>query len=208
MSDAANPWDLRYGGDDYVYGRDPNDFLREMAHRIPPGPVLCLAEGEGRNAVFLAGRGHRVTAVDASAMGIEKIRRLAAEGGVEVEALHADLAGYSIAPGVWSGVVSIFAHLPPPLRQRLHREIIAGLKPGGVFILEAYTPAQLSLGTGGPPVAELMMELDVLQQELDGLDWVVARELEREIQEGTLHVGRSAVVQLVGMRPLPRSGEG
>jgi len=201
MNETPDPWDLRYGGDDYAYGREPNDFLREMAPRIPAGPVLCLAEGEGRNAVFLAGRGHRVTAVDASRMGIEKTRRLAADRGVDIHAVHADLAGFSIASGVWAGVVSIFAHLPPPLRRTLHREIVTGLQPGGVFILEAYTPAQLALGTGGPPVVELMMELDVLQGELEGLEWVVARELEREIQEGTFHIGPSAVVQLVGVRP-------
>jgi len=202
MKQTPDPWDLRYGGEDYAYGTDPNDFLREMAHRIPPGPVLCLAEGEGRNAVFLAGRGHRVTAVDASVMGIAKTRQLAADRGVEVEAIHADLSGFCIAPGFWAGVVSIFAHLPPPLRRRLHQEVVTGLQPGGVFILEGYTPAQLALGTGGPPVAELMMELDVLRGELGGLDWVVAREVEREIQEGRFHIGPSAVVQLVGVRPL------
>jgi SAM-dependent methyltransferase len=201
MDPHTNPWDQRFGGEEYVYGREPNDFLREMAPRIPPGPVLCLAEGEGRNAVFLAGLGYAVTSVDGSGEGVRKTLRLAKEHGVAVEALHADLADFRIEPGGWAGIVSIFAHLPPPLRREVHRQVVDGLRPGGVFVLEAYTPAQLPLGTGGPPVAELMMTLDGLRDELDGLELDVARELERDIREGRLHRGRSAVVQLVGRAP-------
>ena len=201
MDPHANPWDQRFGGEEYVYGREPNDFLREMAPRIPPGPVLCLAEGEGRNAVYLAGLGYDVTSVDGSGEGVRKTLRLAEEFGVAVEAQHADLADIRIEPGAWAGIVSIFAHLPPPLRREVHRQAVAGLRRGGVFILEAYTPAQLSRGTGGPPVAELMMTLDGLQDELVGLELEVAREVERDIQEGRLHRGRSAVVQLVAKAP-------
>lgn len=199
--DASDPWNARYASAEYVYGREPNDFLREMAPRIPHGPVLCLAEGEGRNAVFLAGLGHPVTGVDSARAGVEKMQRLASERGVNVEAVHADLAGFQIDAGRWAGVVSIFAHLPPPLRRRVHRAVVEGLRPGGVYILEAYTPAQLALGTGGPRVAELLVDLESLRDELDGLEFEVAREVEREIHEGRLHHGRSAVVQLVGRRP-------
>lgn len=197
----ANPWDQRFGGEEYVYGREPNDFLRDMAHRIPPGPVLCLAEGEGRNAAFLAGLGYPVTSVDGSVEGVRKTLRLAKESGVAVEALHADLADFTIDPRRWSGIVSIFAHLPAPLRRSVHRQVVAGLRPGGVFILEAYTPAQVGRGTGGPPTAELMMTLDGLREELEGLELEVAREVERDIHEGRLHGGRSAVVQVVARAP-------
>jgi SAM-dependent methyltransferase len=202
-SNDANPWDLRYAGDTYKYGREPNDFLREMSGQIPPGPVLSLAEGEGRNAVFLAGLGHRVTGVDGSAVAVNKAQRLAADRGVgdRVDFVHADLADFPIEPSAWAGVVSIFAHLPPPVRRTVHRRLVDGLRPGGVLILEAYTPDQLAHGTGGPPTADLMMDLETLRDELAGLVLEVGREVEREVREGTLHQGKSAVVQVVGRKP-------
>ncbi|WP_440996079.1 SAM-dependent methyltransferase [Arhodomonas sp. SL1] len=193
-------WDERYATEDYAYGEAPNDFLVEQGWRIPPGPVLCLAEGEGRNAVWLASRGHGVTAVDASAVGLEKAARLAETQGVAIRCEHADLADYHIAPGKWAGIVSIFAHTPPKIRRRVHRQVVAGLKPGGVFLLEAYTPRQLEYRTGGPPVAEMMMELSSLEAELEGLTFDIAREREREIREGRYHTGPGHVVQVVARR--------
>lgn len=194
-------WDERYDVDEYIYGTEPNDFLREMCQRIPKGRVLCLADGEGRNSVFLAEQGYDVTAVDASSVGIEKGRRLAAERGVTVESIHADLAEFDIAANTWQGVVSIFAHIPPEARKRIHRQVVEGLVPGGVLVLEAYTPQQLALGTGGPKVPELTMDLHRLYPELDGLDFEVAREFERDVVEGNFHTGRGAVVQVLAIKP-------
>ena len=171
-----------------------------MAAALPPGDVLCLAEGEGRNAVHLAGLGHRVTAVDQSAIGLAKARKLAAARGVVIETVQADLEIYQIDPGAWAGIVATFAHLPPPLRRRVHRDVVRGLQPGGVFILEAYTPRQLALGTGGPQSLELLMTLDDLREELAGLEFEVAQELERDVTEGAYHHGRGAVVQVLGRR--------
>lgn len=197
----ATFWNIRYGTDNHVYGESPNAFLAAMAPRIATGPVLCLAEGEGRNAVHLAVLGHQVTAVDQSEIGLAKARRLAARRGMEVKTVAADLADYRIAPAAWSGIVSIFAHLPPTLRCAVHAAVVAGLKPGGVFILEAYTPAQLAFGTGGPKSPELLMRLTDLRQELTGLELVIAQELERDVIEGDGHTGRSAVVQILARKP-------
>lgn len=193
-------WNERYAAPDYAYGEAPNAFLGEACVHLPEGPVLCLAEGEGRNAVFLAARGHRVTAIDQSEIGLAKARRLAAKQGVEVETVHADLGDFRIEPESWGGIVAIFAHLPPPLRRRVHREAVAGLKPGGVFVLEAYAPAQLAYGTGGPKVPELLMALPDLREELTGLEMLLAREVERDVIEGSFHTGRGAVVQIVGRK--------
>jgi len=195
-------WDERYADGDYAYGTSPNDFLVEQADRLPEGPILCLAEGEGRNAVWLAARGHAVTAMDASAVGLEKARRLAAERGVRIATCCSDLAHFEISPNVWSGIVSIFAHVPPDLRRAVHRRVVEGLRPGGVLILEAYTPEQLRFGTGGPPVAELTMSLATLEDELAGLVFEVAHEREREVFEGRYHQGRGHVVQIVGRKPV------
>lgn len=199
---GAEFWDQRYGNaDGFVFGTEPNDFLRTVADRIPAGPVLCLAEGEGRNAVFLAQRGHAVTAVDLSAAGLGKARELAAQRGVALATEVADLSRYTIAPGAWSGIVAIFMHLPPALRRDVLARAAAGLRPGGVFVMEAYTPAQLAFGTGGPKDAALLPTLELLRAELPGLDFVHGAELERDVIEGGGHTGRAAVVQVVARRP-------
>lgn len=193
-------WNDRYASDGYIYGEAPNGFLSEVTRHIPAGPVLCLAEGEGRNAVHLAIQGRRVTAVDQSEVGLAKAHQLAKVRGVEVKTVIRDLQHYHVTPGAWAGIIAIFAHLPPPLRRRVHAEAVLGLQPGGVFILEAYTPAQLALGTGGPKSPELLMTLTILREELAGLEFLIAREIEREVIEGECHTGRGAVVQILARR--------
>ena len=193
-------WNNRYAAPHYIYGETPNAFVAEMASQIPAGPVLCLAEGEGRNAVHLATLGHRVTAVDQSEAGLAKASQLAKARGVEIETVLADLENFAIIPRVWSGIVATFAHLPPAIRRQVHAQAVRGLRPGGVFVLEAYTPAQLAFDTGGPKSPELLMTLASLRDELAGLEFLVGRELEREVIEGDGHTGRGAVVQILARR--------
>jgi SAM-dependent methyltransferase len=200
MSDV-NFWDDRYAEPGYIYGTLPNEFLAASAGSIPQGGrVLCLAEGEGRNAVYLASLGYDVTAVDSSLVGLKKASELATSKGVSITTKATDLAEFIIEPEYWDGIVAIFAHLPPALRSRVHRSAVEGLKAGGVFILEAYTPRQLEFGTGGPPSLELLMPLETLKDELRGLEFIIAGETEREINEGRYHRGRGAVVQIVGVK--------
>ena len=203
MSDtgSVNMWDERYSMPGYAYGTDPNAYLAAAASQIPPGRVLSLGDGEGRNGVFLAQQGYEVTSVDGSAVGVRKARQLAADRGVAIEAIHAGLEAFEIEPKTWSGIVSIFCHLPPDLRARVNQQVVEGLVPGGVFILEAYTPRQLEYGTGGPPIEELLVPLQALSVELAGLELLVAQELEREVVEGRLHTGRAHVVHVVGRKP-------
>lgn len=193
-------WDERYGQEGFAFGTEPNDFLREVADRIPRGDVLCLGEGEGRNAVFLAERGCRVTAVDASSVGLDKTQRLAASRSAEVTTVLADLADYTIEASAWDGIVSIFCHLPPVLRAEVHRQVVRGLRPGGVAILEGYTPEQLDFGTGGPPVAELLYEPDTIFRDFAGLELEIAHHGVREVHEGRFHNGEAAVVQVLGRK--------
>ena len=194
-------WDQRYGGEDFAYGTEPNDFLRDHADRIPEGPVLCLAEGEGRNAVFLAARGHPVLAVDQSPVGLAKARRLAEDREVSIDTEVADLAEWNFPVEAFAGVVSIFGHLPPPVRRRVHAAAVRALRPGGVLLLEAYAPGQVGRGTGGPPVVEMTMSLDDLREELAGLEFERAEELERSVLEGRYHTGEASVVQIIGRKP-------
>lgn len=190
-------WDERYRADFYVFGTEPNGFLEQHLGELRKGEVLCLAEGEGRNAVFLAREGFKVTAVDASPVGLAKARRLAKEHGVEIQTVCADLEDYDMGVERWDSIVSIFCHVLPPLRKKVHARVRGALRKGGVFLLEAYTPAQLAHGTGGPKSAERMMSKALLREELAGLRFLRLEELEREILEGVHHTGRSAVVQLI-----------
>ena len=195
-------WNERYSDAEFHYGTEPNAFVAAHAALIPPGPVLCLAEGEGRNAVFLAARGHAVTATDQSPVGLAKAQHLAAARGVALTTQVGDLAGFAIAPAAWSGIVATFMHLPPLIRRDLLRRVATGLCPGGVFLFEAYTPDQLKHRTGGPVnQPELFVQLADLRAELAGLELLVARELERDVSEGRAHRGTGAVAQIAARRP-------
>lgn len=202
MSHFWDPrWDERFSQPGFFYGTEPNDFLRANCHVFKSGGrILCLGEGEGRNAVFLAQQGFEVTAVDGSPKGFEKLAQLAKERKVEVKTLVSDLADFQMGENQWDGIVSIWCHLPKELWEELFQKITAGLKPGGLFLLEHYTPDQLRFKTGGPPTADLMTTLSQLTTGLSSLEVVIGQEIEREIQEGKGHVGRSAVVQFLGKR--------
>jgi len=193
-------WDQRFSEPGFAYGIEPNDFLRSVADRLPRGPVLCIGEGEGRNAVHLAGLGHDVTAVDTSSVGLAKAEQLADDRGVSLNTVHADLADFDLGKDAWAAIVEVFCHLPPPLRGKVHRAVAGALRPGGTFVLEAYTPAQLEHRTGGPPVRELLYELDAVRADLDGLRLEQAEELVREVAEGKYHHGRGAVLQVLARR--------
>lgn len=194
-------WDERYAEPGWAYGTEPNDFLVAHAASIPGGPILCIGDGEGRNGVWLASRGYEVHSLDASTKGLEKARALAKERGVPLETIAADLSTYVIEPARWAGIVSIWCHLPQELRKRVHCACMLGLRSGGAFVLEAYTPAQILRGTGGPRTRDLLATLAELRGELEGLVIEHGEELVREVQEGGHHDGLSDVVQIVARKP-------
>ncbi len=193
-------WEERYDVDHFVFGIEPNDFLRDNVSMIPIDDVLCLAEGEGRNAVFLAGTGRRVSSVDLTETGVTKTLRLAAQRGVEVDARVGDLSTYDLGVERWNGVVSIFAHMPPMIRSDLHHRVVEALRPGGIFLLEAYTPDQIGRGTGGPQSVEMTMTLIALEVELAPLEFLHAVETERVVAEGPGHSGIASVVQIIARK--------
>lgn len=193
-------WDERYSTDEFVYGTTANEFLVSTIDRLPKGRVLCVAEGEGRNAVYLAQAGCEVVAVDASRVGLDKAARLARQRGVHIETVVADLADFAIQPHSWDAVVSIFCHLEPQLRKALHRRVVTGLRPGGVLVLEAYRPEQIRYATGGPAAADMMPSLAELRDELEGLEFEHAVEIVRNVREGKYHTGKGAVVQVLAVK--------
>lgn len=196
-----NVWNERYSGDDYLYGTEPNDFVRDATRGLAPADTLCVADGEGRNGVYLASMGHKVTSVDLSDVGLAKGRELAAQKHVPLHTITADLADFDLGDQQWDLIVSVFAHLPPATRRDVNRRIVPALRGGGRLVLEAYTAAQIGKGTGGPPVPELTYSLAELTEDLDGLTIEHGVELEREIIEGSGHSGIGSVVQVVARRP-------
>jgi len=194
-------WNDRYSEPGYAYGVMPNDFLVKSVDHIPEGRVLCLAEGEGRNAVYLALQGFDVTAVDSSEVGLEKAERLASDNGVSITTILADLNDFDLEPNTWSGIISIFAHVPAPLRKKIHENIRPSLITKGVFILEAYTPAQLTTsGIGGPNSEALLMTKNEIISELGDLYMIISEEITRQVNEGKYHSGESAVLQVLAQK--------
>lgn len=197
---SKSMWNEIFDTDVYMYGKEPNDFLKSDFTKIPKGKVLLLADGEGRNSVFLAKHGYEVTAVDISDIGLKKAEQLAVEAGVNITTVCEDLATFDLGEDNWDGIVSIYCHLPAKLRQDLYQRVETGLKKGGVFFLEGYTPEQLKYNTGGPPVAEMMISKQTLTTELPNLTLSYLAELEREVHEGVNHNGLAAVIQAIGVK--------
>ncbi|MCG7992221.1 MAG: class I SAM-dependent methyltransferase [Candidatus Thiodiazotropha lotti] len=189
-------WYERYNNETYAYGINPNTFLTAMYDKLPSGKILCIGEGEGRNAVWLAEQGNSVTAVDISEIGLKKANKLAKSRGVTITTVHSNLADFEIENGEWDAIVSIFCHLPPDLRHDIHRRCVEGLRPGGAFLLEAYAPLQLEYKTGGPSAVEMMMDVPSLTTELTGLEFFHLQERVREVIEGEFHNRAGAVVQV------------
>lgn len=199
---TATNWDDRYSEPGFVYGTAPNEFIVSVVDRIPRGKILSLAEGEGRNAVYLASLGYDVTGVDGSEVGLRKARDLAAQRGVTITTIQADLGTFRIEPEQWDGIIASYCHLPPAIRTPLHQAAVRGLRPGGVFVLEAYSKEQLAYGTGGPDSLDLLMSLDDLKRELAGLELMHAVQTERDVREGSRHTGLASVVQVLGVKRL------
>jgi SAM-dependent methyltransferase len=194
-------WNARFSEPGFAYGTAPNDFRVEVTPTLPTGNVLSLGEGEGRNGVYLALTGRHVWAVDGSPVGMAKASELAAERGVTLHTEVADLGAYAIEPGRWDVILCFFVHMPQVVRQRVLLAAASGLRRGGMFALEAFRPGQIAHGTGGPQDPERLATLAQIQSELPGLEWVIARETERVLDEGRYHSGPSATVQLLARRP-------
>lgn len=191
-------WNSRFGREEYIYGTTPNTFLASSIHHFPPqAKVLCLAEGEGRNALLLCQQGCDVHAVDLSIEGKAKAERLAAEHNARLTYEICDLNNYDYGENRWDAIVSIFAHIDSASRANIYPKAIASLKEGGIFVLESYHPRQLEYGTGGPKDVDMLVTLDDLRAQLGSLQVLHEAELERDVTEGSFHTGNAYVTQLI-----------
>jgi 2-polyprenyl-3-methyl-5-hydroxy-6-metoxy-1,4-benzoquinol methylase len=206
MSDGfANPretWDARFSRDDYIFGTAPNAFLAAQRQRLQPGQrALCVADGEGRNSVWLAQQGLRVTAFDISPRGVDKARTLARRCGVTVDFHVAAVEDWDWTAQAFDVVPAIFVQFAPPaVRERMFAGMLQTLRPGGWLLLQGYTPRQLEYRTGGPPCAEHLYTAELLRQAFAGHEIVELREHDAVLDEGTQHAGMSALIDCVVRR--------
>ncbi|MBA2113880.1 class I SAM-dependent methyltransferase [Bremerella alba] len=191
-------WNQRFGRDEYVYGTSPNTFLKESIHHFPSGGnVLCLAEGEGRNALLLGQQGYQVHAVDLSTEGKSKAERLAAEHNTSLQYTICDLNDFDYGENRWDAIVSIFAHVDSVSRKNIYQKAMASLTEGGIFLLESYHPQQLQYGTGGPKDVDMLVTLEDLRPHFEGSKVLHEAELERDVSEGIFHTGNAYVTQWI-----------
>jgi len=201
-SDAAAHWNTRFSGNDFLFGTEPNHWLRDHAQVLPrSGRVLCVADGEGRNSVFLARQGHAVDAFDISGVAISKAQQFAAASGVTVNYQLADCDSFQWKPAAYDGVAAIFVQFAdPPLRSRMFAHIVESLKPGGILILQGYTPKQLEYRTGGPSNVENLYTEAMLRDAFAELTILELKSYETDVSEGAGHRGRSALVGMIARR--------
>lgn len=195
-------WNERYSEPGYLFGTEPAAFLRREASRLSAGQTaLCVADGEGRNSVYLAGQGLSVTAMDASEVAVEKARALARANSVTVDFHVADIARWDWTARPYDVVAGIFFQFAgPSLRDEIFAGMIRTLAPGGLLMLHGYTPAQLVHNTGGPRVLENLYTSELLRDRFRDLDLLHLDEYEVDLAEGRHHLGRSALIDLVARR--------
>lgn len=207
FDDPAGSWNRRFAQHDFLFGTEPNAWLRQHAGLWLPGQrVLCVADGEGRNSVWLARQGMRVDAFDIAEVGVAKARRLAASQAVTVNYTVADCDAFPWPTAAYDGVAAIFIQFADPaLRARLFAHMVASLKPGGVLVLQGYTPRQLEYRTGGPPLASHLYTEALLRSAFADMELLTLSEYEADLAEGAGHHGRSALIGLVARRHPARS---
>ena len=195
-------WDERYQTAEYIFGDQPCQWLIMNQHRLPKcGSAIALGDGEGRNGVFLAEVGLQVTSVDLSEVGLNKARDLASTRGVAIETIQADLEHYTMTPESQDLIVSIYCHLPETIRQVVHQRAELALKPGGLFILEAFHHSQLKYPSGGPKTTDLLYTLEALVGDFPSLQVLEALDGLCYLDEGSRHSGLGHIVRLVLQKP-------
>lgn len=203
FSDPAGTWNRRFSEAGYLFGTEPNVWLREHAELWVAGQrVLCVADGEGRNSVWLALRGLTVDAFDVSPVGVRKARDFARITGVKVNFAVADVATLQWPASIYDGVAAIFVQFADPaLRARIFEGMVQCLKPGGTVVLQGYALRQLEFGTGGPGIASHLYTEAMLRDAFAGLEILELKEYEAELAEGNGHKGHSALVGMVARKP-------
>ena len=195
-------WETRFGGTDFIFGKQPNHFLASCKMLLPgSGKALAIADGEGRNGVWLAEQGLDVVSLDFSEAAQIKAASLANERGVEIALIRADVQAWDYPAATFDVVIDIFTQFSSPAgRAEKWCGVLRTLKPNGLVIVQGYTPKQLEFGTGGPKIVANLYTREMLQEAFGSLRDITITEEERELHEGAAHSGMSAVIGLTGRK--------
>ena len=205
FADGADFWNKRFDTPDYIFGKAPNEYLQEQAQRyLKQGDaVLCVADGEGRNSVWLAKQRMRVDAFDLSEVALSKAIALAKEEAVHVQFSLASTDTWDWRPNHYDAVVGIFIQFADPvMRTHLFAQMVSTLRPGGVLIIQGYTPKQLEFKTGGPSILEHLYTEEMIRNTIGDLEVLDLRVYEKSLSEGPKHTGMSALLGLVARKPI------
>lgn len=205
FQDAAQFWNERFVGEEFIFGKEPNEYLVEQAsHYLKPNSsVLCIADGEGRNGVWLAKQGMNVLGFDVSDVALAKAKEFARQNSVSIEYVLSDSDGFDWQPNSYDAVVAIFIqYADPAMRARTFEQVFKALKPGGIFILQGYTPKQLEYKTGGPSLIDHLYTEAMIRELASDFKILDLRSYEKVLTEGKRHTGMSALLGLTAQKPL------
>ncbi|SJZ95296.1 class I SAM-dependent methyltransferase [Consotaella salsifontis] len=196
-------WDENYDRPDYLFGTEPNAFLKRSASYFRAGQTaLAIADGEGRNGVWLARQGLKVTSMDLSAVGLEKARRLAERHNVTLDLVQGDVTTWDWPKDQFDIVVAIFVQFAaPPLRDEMFVRMREAARPGGLILVEGYRPAQILNGTGGPSQIDQLYTANLLRTAFADCEILLLEDYDADLDEGERHKGPSALIDLIARRP-------
>jgi SAM-dependent methyltransferase len=195
-----NQWDERFGGNEYVYGKDPNAFFAEQLESLMIGSILFPCEGEGRNAVYAASKGWYTVAFDGSFQGKVKAEKLALEKKVDIHYVLGNAETIDFPKDSFDAIVLIFAHFPETIRSIIHHKMVTWLKPGGTLVLEVFNPLQIPYTSGGPKDISMLYTKQMIQSDFKELSTIMISEEETVLNEGPLHQGIAQVLRFVGKK--------
>jgi SAM-dependent methyltransferase len=202
--DATQFWNERFDKEEFIFGKEPNEYLVDQSSRYlkSGNSVLCIADGEGRNGVWLAKQGMQVTGFDVSDVALEKAKQFARDNQVKIQYSLCDANGFDWRANTYDAVIGIFIQFADPaMRARIFQQVHQALKPGGIFILQGYTPKQLEFKTGGPSLIEHLYTEEMINALAKDFEILDLRSYERELSEGSRHAGMSALLGLVSQKP-------
>ncbi|QGY42614.1 methyltransferase domain-containing protein [Maribellus comscasis] len=195
-----NFWNERYSAEEYAYGTEPNDFLKEQLEKLTPGKILFPGEGEGRNAVFAAKKGWEVSAFDSSSEGKRKADKLAKKNKVKIDYQVQDYDLANFKPETYDVIALIYTHMNPEKRKEYHQKLITFLKPGGILILEGFSKKQIENNTGGPRNIGMLFSKEELENDFCSLQKLTTKEMDIYFKEGIFHDGNASVIRIFGMK--------
>jgi 2-polyprenyl-3-methyl-5-hydroxy-6-metoxy-1,4-benzoquinol methylase len=203
FTDATQFWNERFDKEEFIFGKEPNEYLTQKTAQYlkPNSSVLCIADGEGRNGVWLAKQGMRVTGFDVSDIALAKAKQFAREHQVNIQYSLSDTDGFDWQENAYDAVICIFIQFADPeMRARIFKQVHQTLKPGGLFILQGYTPNQLEYKTGGPSLIDHLYTEKMIREHSQGFEILDLECYEKELSEGPRHTGMSALLGMVSQK--------